>query len=182
MLCGVAFVFVGCAVQGSSVSADSVRNAETAPAAETSPPAPMTSSEPSPPLATEPATPASTTKTPAPLVPAVRRNRERPKTERECKACNGSWGVHGLSQQPACNCRTSDGGKRCRDGIECESLCTAGENPEREVTERGSPERGFWIGKCSEFVDVFGCFRPIEDGAGAKPVELGEPPQMICAD
>jgi hypothetical protein len=31
-------------------------------------------------------------------------------------------------------------------------------------------------------VSLFGCFRPIEDGAGSNPVELVEPPQMICAD
>jgi hypothetical protein len=112
----------------------------------------------------------------------VRRPRSRPESERECKTCNGAWGIHGLAQTPSCNCRTSDGGKRCRDGTECEALCVAREAPEREVTHEGTPPRGYWVGKCSEFVTVFGCYRPIHDGAGINPVELVEPLQMICVD
>jgi hypothetical protein len=92
------------------------------------------------------------------------------------------WGTHGISDTASCNCRTSDAGKRCRDGLECEGQCTAAETPERDVTQAGSPPRGFWVGKCSEFVAVFGCYRPIGDGAGARAVELEEPPQTICAD
>ena len=90
--------------------------------------------------------------------------------------------MHGLSQTPSCNCRTSDAGKRCRDGTECEGLCTAAEAPERLVTDPGPPARGFFVGRCSAFATVFGCYRPIHDGAGVKPVELSEMPQTICAD
>jgi hypothetical protein len=90
--------------------------------------------------------------------------------------------VHGLSPTPSCNCRTSDGGKRCRDGLECEGLCTAADEPERHVTDPGPPARGYFVGRCSTHAAVFGCYRPIDDGAGARPVDLTEPPQMICAD
>jgi len=174
----VVALFGACTVQSSNVAPASLPPpAPGSPSSSSAPPAP------SAPLATEPPAPSSgETKAPTPLVPAVRRKRDRPRTESECKTCNGAWGVHGLSQKPQCNCRTSDAGKRCRDGVECEALCVAGETPERELTEPGSPPRGFWVGKCSEFATVFGCYRPIEDGAGAKPVALAEPPQMICVD
>ena len=139
-------------------------------------------------LATQPATPAARRRRNedgaaplAPLVPA-KRKAARAQTESDCKACNGTWGVHGISPTPSCNCRTSDAGKRCRDGIECEGLCTAAETPERQVTDPGPPARGFLVGRCSAFATVFGCYRPIDNGAGAKPVELSEMPQMICAD
>jgi hypothetical protein len=114
--------------------------------------------------------------------PPPRTRKPPPRTERECKACNGDWRIHGLSQAPSCNCRTTDGGKRCRDGAECQGLCTAADDPEREVVERGPPARGFFVGRCSKFVTIFGCYRPIDDGASSSPVDLSEPPQMICAD
>jgi hypothetical protein len=121
-------------------------------------------------------------KAPTPLAPAVRRSRARPQTELDCKSCNGAWRVHGLAQTPSCNCRTSDAGKRCRDGIECEAQCVAADSPEQTVIYPGTPPRGFWLGRCSEFETVFGCYRPIADGAGGEPVGLTEPPPMLCVD
>jgi hypothetical protein len=76
-----------------------------------------------------------------------------PATAEACKTCNGVWAVHGLSQTPSCNCRTTDGGKACRDGNNCQGMCIAAENPETQVVE-----------------------------AGPRPVPLSEPPPMICAD
>ncbi|HEX6764910.1 MAG TPA: hypothetical protein VF103_05515 [Polyangiaceae bacterium] len=114
--------------------------------------------------------------------PPASRHEASARTEADCKACNGDWGIHGIAQTPSCNCRTHDGGKRCRDGTECEGLCTAADEPEREIVEPGPPARGFFVGRCSKFSSVFGCYRPIEDGAGKKVVDLAEPPQMICAD
>src|SRR4051812_46994621 len=56
-----------------------------------------------------------------------------PRTAEECKACRGEWGRHGLAEAESCNCHTNDGGKRCRDGTECQGMCiAANEEPERE--------------------------------------------------
>src|SRR5207342_1925941 len=104
-----------------------------------------------------------------------------PPTPEACRACRGDWGVHGLADKETCNCRTTDGGKRCRDGGECQGMCIAAETPEREVTALGPPPRGFFAGRCSELVTVFGCNRIIDRGALARgPVPLAEPPMMIC--
>jgi hypothetical protein len=63
-------------------------------------------------------------------------------------------------------------------------MCIArADNPETEVLQAGPPARGFFVGRCSELVTVFGCNRVIERGAGAGgPMPLGEPPPTICVD
>jgi hypothetical protein len=108
---------------------------------------------------------------------------ERPTTEEGCKACNGIWGVHGIAATPSCNCRTTDGGRRCRDGAECQGLCLAADEPEREVVEAGPPPRGHFVGRCSNTIAVFGCSRIIDRGAMARgAVPLSDPPAQLCAD
>lgn len=106
-----------------------------------------------------------------------------PATPDGCRACNGVWARHGIATEESCVCRTSDGGKRCRDGADCQGMCLAAENAEREVVQAGPPARGFFVGRCSDLVTVFGCNRIIDRGAAAAgPSVLGEPPQMICVD
>ena len=63
-------------------------------------------------------------------------------------------------------------------------MCIArADNPETEVLQAGPPARGFFVGRCSELVTVFGCNRIIERGASAHgPVLLAEPPQKLCVD
>ena len=57
------------------------------------------------------------------------------------------------------------------------------EDPQTEVTMPGPAARGFFVGRCSELVTVFGCNRIIERGASAHgPVLLAEPPQTLCVD
>lgn len=190
MSLGALALLVGACARNSSVAPDaappSAEPALISPTSVNAAGTPAPSGAPAPTLATEPApapsaqtTPSATP--PAPIVPAKKKT-TRPRNEADCKACNGAWAKHGVAKAPSCNCRTSDAGKRCRDGLECEGQCTAAETPEREVTQPGTPPQGFWIGRCSEHVAVFGCYRPIDDGAGAKPVELKDPPQTICAD
>jgi hypothetical protein len=146
------------------------------PAVETpSPVASTAPASPPPPSSSEPAPPAASAPTPSRAKPS-------PQAEKDCKACNGDWGIHGLAQTPSCNCRTRDGGKRCRDGTECQGLCIGADAPERQVVEKGPPARGFFVGRCSKFETVYGCYRPIDDGASARPIDLTEPPNMICAD
>jgi hypothetical protein len=148
------------------------------PALETPPPVASTvPASPPPPSSALPAPPP-----PAASAPAASRAKPPPQAEKDCKACNGDWGIHGLAQTPSCNCRTRDGGKRCRDGTECQGLCIGADAPERQVVEKGPPARGFFVGRCSKFETVYGCYRPIDDGASARPVDLTELPNMICAD
>jgi hypothetical protein len=105
------------------------------------------------------------------------------KTPEECSACGGAWGKHGLSQTDSCNCKTNDGGKRCRDGNDCQGMCIGADEPEREVVEAGPPARGFFVGRCSPTVTVYGCNRIIDRGAVARgPVPMSEPPSSICVD
>ena len=105
-----------------------------------------------------------------------------PTSAEGCRACGGQWAIHGLIQEPSCLCPTSDAGKRCRDGGECQGQCLA-DDGEREVTAPGPPARGYFVGKCARFRSTFGCHRPIARGAlAAGPVVLDEPPTQICAD
>lgn len=106
-----------------------------------------------------------------------------PRTEEECRACNGAWGKHGLRQIAYCNCGTKDGDKRCRDGAECEGLCVAADEPEREIVQAGPPPRGYFVGKCSAYAKVFGCNRIIPRGAAAGlPHDFTVPLQKMCFD
>jgi hypothetical protein len=184
-LFGVAVLALACARQSGETPAGTAAVVEAPPTKQAAPisPARPASSAPvveAPPVV--PAPPVAEAATPSAPVASTRARRMPPQNEHDCKACNGEWRVHGIAPKPSCNCRTSDGGKRCRDGIECEGLCIAADDPERQVTAPGPPARGFFVGHCSKFAAVFGCHRPLDDGASAKPVDLTEPPQMICAD
>lgn len=107
-----------------------------------------------------------------------------PTTEAECKspACNGEWGRHGLSPKDSCLCRTKDGGKVCKDAADCQGECVLTEPPATEVVDKGPPQRGFFVGACSEFTTKFGCFARLGQGAGKAPVVLSDPPGKLCAD
>ncbi len=102
-----------------------------------------------------------------------------PQTQEECKACRGEWGRHGLAQVASCLCRTTDAGKRCHRRSDCQGLCVAEDNIEREVVKAGPPATGYFVGHCAEFEPIFGCMRVI-DQAGPGP--LDEPPLMLCID
>lgn len=106
-----------------------------------------------------------------------------PMTAEECKRCNGDWGQHGIVQQESCLCRTSDQGKECRDGDECQGQCLLSDPAQEEVVDQGPPRRGYFVGRCSEFVQTFGCYALVLRGARRQgPVPLDEPPAQICAD
>jgi hypothetical protein len=107
-----------------------------------------------------------------------------PATAEGCRACRGLWAVHGLDVKASCNCRTTDGGKKCRDGVDCQGMCVVdADKPEVDVAQAGPPARGLFVGRCSEYVTVIGCHRFLERGARSRgPVPLVEPPQTICVD
>src|SRR5262249_17078247 len=68
-----------------------------------------------------------------------------PAAEEGCSACGGEWAAHGLLGAPqgtmSCLCPTVDGGKRCRDGVECQGECVT-DGSDHEVTAAGSPPLG----------------------------------------
>ena len=106
-----------------------------------------------------------------------------PQTAEECRACNGIWGRNGLSETPSCNCRTHDGGKRCRDGDDCEGMCLLLDDPEREIVEAGPPARGYFMGRCSDVTTPFGCVRVLDRGIRSKGAQrLDSPPAVLCID
>lgn len=139
-----------------------------------------------PPPAKQPATASATAAagaTASPTAAATPAPRTPPATEEACKACNGAWAQHGISQTFSCNCRTSDGGKKCSDGSDCQGMCITADTPERDVIEPGPHPRGYFVGRCSATSVVYGCNRIIDRGAATHgPIDLAEPPQQICVD
>jgi hypothetical protein len=113
---------------------------------------------------------------PAPIVAWVT-NPARDAAVAECEACQGVWGRHGITQREGCICRTSDAGKECRDGADCEGPCLF------ERFEEISPGMGVPVGRCSELRILFGCNPIILDGASAAPPQSlpGRAPH-ICVD
>jgi hypothetical protein len=107
---------------------------------------------------------------------------QRPQTADECRKCNGQWGVQGLRQEEMCICRTSDSGKECKDGLDCQGECVAVDG-RTEISDPGPPARGYFLGTCSEFETMFGCRRLLMDGTKARgPQPLDELPAELCID
>ena len=90
-----------------------------------------------------------------------------------CRECDGEWGRHGLLQLEGCRCRAADAGEECRDGRDCEGLCLYERfevtQPERPLSCVGEScsyafAMGVPVGRCSEFVTMFGCHSYLPDG------------------
>jgi hypothetical protein len=125
----------------------------------------------------------STPPAPSTATPAAAVKPPRPTTKAGCDACKGQWAKHGISETETCICKTKDGGKSCKDGSECDGVCVLGDDAKFEVTAPGSPPRGGFTGKCSEYDTVFGCFRSIPSGTRSKgPVTEDEGSHRICVD
>lgn len=106
----------------------------------------------------------------------------RPQTEADCRGCKGIWGPQGINQTTMCVCRTSDAGKECRDGLDCQGECVAVDG-RTEITDPGPPARGYFLGACSEFDLMFGCRKLLPDGTRARgPATLDEAPAELCLD
>lgn len=99
--------------------------------------------------------------------------------QQQCTQCNGEWGIHGLSQTPGCNCRTTDYGQACNAGNQCQGECLVDRDHQVEV-EAGPPALGYFTGQCAEFVTSFGCHdvAPPE----LELFDLGERPPTVCFD
>jgi hypothetical protein len=147
----------------------------TVPPPATPAPPPPAPAEPAPP----PPPPPSAAENPAAQAPEAP---VRPTTKAACDACRGRWGIHGLAETKSCVCRTKDAGKICRDGGDCSALCIADEK-KFEVKEAGPPPRGYYVGKCSTYDTVFGCFKLIPNGIRSKPPQLqDDAADSICID
>lgn len=115
------------------------------------------------------------------------------KAKEECEACSGIWGHPRIPWSDGCNCRTSDAGRVCHDGTECQGYCMfkAWECQPAKGPSGGpvqSPEEcHLWraAGECSERIRLYGCPEIVPRGASqAPPVEGDRPLQApyICID
>jgi hypothetical protein len=77
-----------------------------------------------------------------------------------CAEHDGDYGVHGLSGQPTCLCRTDDASAPCTRTTDCEGICLA---VDLQATS----------GQCSVHVVEFGCFVRLDDEGRA---------QGLCVD
>jgi len=109
-----------------------------------------------------------------------------------CEACNGRWDTRGLLRTEGCNCSTTDAGKECRDGDDCESACMF---DRFEVVRPGSRtcdadgscvvqrELGRPVGRCSGSAMNFGCRARIQPGASTDPpVTLPWRAPVLCVE
>jgi hypothetical protein len=91
---------------------------------------------------------------------------KREQAMRDCEKCNGQWGRHGLASVESCICRTSDFGKPCMDGDDCEGVCLLKDSEF----------------KCSELVTVFGCYSYLPKGWSKRSDKDKQGVPKICLD
>lgn len=100
-----------------------------------------------------------------------------------CVACDGEWGIPGLQYRDACNCKTRDAYKECRDGGDCESACMfaswevsrpaaparcTGKGKARVCSAR-APAIGRPVGRCAARVAIRSCHKFLQDDIAAEP-------------
>ena len=106
----------------------------------------------------------------------------RPDTKKGCDACGGLWGVHGIAEVESCICRTSDGGQACRDGSECDGVCLVDDRAHFEAVT-SDPPLGSFVGVCSDYDTVFGCYRILPAGSSKRePLSEEDAADDICVD
>jgi hypothetical protein len=79
--------------------------------------------------------------------------------ESECRAAGGQWAKFGvvdfLCNVDSCAPRTADGGKACRNKLDCEHLC---------VSRREAPVGTPVTGECTAYRTSFGCATHVDGG------------------
>lgn len=79
--------------------------------------------------------------------------------EQECRAAGDEWGRFGavahLCGIYSCAPRTKDGGKACRNRVDCEYLC---------VVRRSAPLGTEVAGECAAVKTPFGCTTQVDNG------------------
>ena len=107
----------------------------------------------------------------------------RPSTKEQCDACAGLWGVFGIEEIESCICKTSDEGRDCSDGNDCQGECLLHDDAEFHVMDQGNPPRGYYLGQCARYDVTFGCFRHVPSGITTElPLTPEEAGPYICVD
>ena len=78
------------------------------------------------------------------------------KSESSCKAKGGQWQRVGMLQTFVCVLPTSDAGKSCTDGSQCQMSCLA-KDPSLTPGSKAT-------GQCSKSTNIFGCKTRVKDG------------------
>jgi len=90
-----------------------------------------------------------------------------------CEKCQGVWGRYGVNKIEGCNCKTSDAGKVCIDGDDCQGYC---------LFQRYNGE-GREEGLCSDTQRLSGCYPIIFHGASQQQPILPPPrKRTTCVD
>lgn len=92
---------------------------------------------------------------------------------RACIERGGKWVILGSMGEPDCISPTTDGGNKCANSFQCQSICIArGQNvqslpPELPFPDLVTPDpatKEILYGTCSEWTVNFGCVTQVEDG------------------
>ena len=90
-----------------------------------------------------------------------------------CEKCSGVWGRYGVNRQQGCNCKTTDAGKVCIDGDDCEGLCLF-----RRYDDQAREE-----GVCSEQQRMTGCISIVMKGQSQLKPRIPPPKKLpTCLD
>ena len=114
--------------------------------------------------------------------PLPTKKTERPVTKEACDACGGLWDLHGIGEVETCICPTSDAGKSCMDGQQCEGACIVTDD-DFQVIEQGPDPKGYYVGRCASYDTTFGCYRDIPPGTLERGPHVAEEGiEDICVD
>lgn len=83
-----------------------------------------------------------------------------------CESKGGIWGTIGLDQKASCNLPTTDGGKACTDGSQCQAGVCIAPTPQEGIIAAKPPT-------CPSYKRVVGCFNIYTNN---------EPPRTLCVD
>jgi len=90
-----------------------------------------------------------------------------------CEKCNGVWGRYGVNRNQGCNCKTTDAGKVCNDGDDCQGLCLF-RRYDNEAREEGV---------CSEQQRMTGCIPIVMKGQSQLKPRIPPPKKLpTCLD
>ncbi len=107
---------------------------------------------------------------------------ERPTSKEACDACHGLWDIHGIGDVETCICPTSDAGKSCTDGQQCEGACIVTDD-DFQVVESGNDPKGYYVGRCADYDTTFGCYRDVPPGTLERgPHAVGDGIEDVCVD
>lgn len=90
-----------------------------------------------------------------------------------CDKCSGTWARYGVNHTWGCNCKTTDAGKVCNDGNDCQGLCLF-RRYDGEAREEGV---------CSETQRMSGCHSIVMKGQSELKPRIPPPKKLpTCLD